>query len=130
MAMRMWEIAKFLIIVELVIVFTNGIGLFDHNYYTADQGTGTKYTYTDIEGTINANKQVTSMDYFDMAVGFVMAGLNLLLAVMNIFFLLPSLANTFKIPIPIIAIIQTVVYLEIVYGVAQWKASRPGGLYE
>jgi len=129
MAMRMWEITKLLIVVELVIVFTNASGMFTHQYYQADQGTGIKYTVGDIHA-LHASQKNIVMDAFDMGVGFIMAGLNLLLAVMNALFLLPSLSATFRIPVEITAIIQTMVYLEIVWGLAQWKAGRPGAAYE
>lgn len=127
--MRMWSLAKLLIIVEVVIVFTNSIGLFSYNYYAADQGIGTKYTMGDIEELHTSARSVV-MDTFDMGIGFVMAGLNMILTVLNIFFLLPSLSNTFHIPVQITAILQTMVYLEILWGFAQWKAGRPGTMYE
>lgn len=129
MAMRMWSLAKLLIIVEIVIVFTNSIGMFSYNYYTADQGVGTKYTMGDIRELQTSARSVV-MDTFDYGIGFVMAGLNMILTVLNIFFLLPSLSNTFKIPVQITAILQTMVYLEILWGFAQWKSGRPGAAYE
>ncbi|MFA7162505.1 MAG: hypothetical protein WC083_08055 [Candidatus Methanomethylophilaceae archaeon] len=128
--MRAWEIAKFLIIIQATIGLMNGMGYFGDSgtYFPTQNDSTTQYTVGDIsEFNPATSGGVTQMGYFDMAVTFVMAGLNLVLKVIeSIIFIFPTLVNTFGVPIPLAAILQIVIHMEVLYGVAQWKSGRSG----
>jgi len=94
----------------------------------ADQG-GTAFTTTDLH-TTHAGFFGTVMDYVDMAIGFLVASVTMLLTIMKILFLIPSLTETFHIPWIIGTVIQTMIYLEFIWFFAQWRSGRAGGIYE
>lgn len=125
---RMWEITVLLFCLEAAIIFTNSTQLFTEQYYMADQG-GTSFTSTDLR-TQHEGFFGTIMDYVDMAIGFLVASITMLLTIMKILFLIPSLTETFHIPWMIGTVIQTMIYLEFIWFFAQWRSGRAGGIYE
>ncbi len=128
--MRAWEIAKFLIIIQATIGLMNGMGYFGDSgtYFPTQNDSTTQYTVGDIsEFNPATSGGVTQMGYFDMAVTLVTAGTNLLLVVLKaiagVYF---TLTEVFCVPEPVALVFQVVIYLEVLYGVAQWLANRSG----
>ena len=128
--MRAWEIAKFLIIVQAAIGLMNGMGYFGDSeiYFATQNDTTAQYTIGNIEEFNPASSGgVTQMSYFDMAVTLVTSGLNLIYKVFEaIICIFPTLVNVFGVPVELAALLQIVIYLEVLYGVAQWKSNRSG----
>ena len=126
--MRAWDITLLLIVVQACIGLVNGIGLFDVTYF-ATQNDSTAYTVGDISDLhdVESGGEVSQMSYFDLAVTFSMAGINLLFKIVEaIVFILPTLVDQFKIPLPLAAVLQSMIYLQIAWGYAQWKSNRSG----
>jgi len=126
--MRAWDITLLLIVVQACIGLVNGIGLFDVTYF-ATQNDSTAYTVGDISDLhdVEDGGEVSQMSYFDLAVTFGMAGINLLFKIVEaIVFIFPVLVDQFCIPLPLAAVLQSMIYLQIAWGYAQWKSNRSG----
>jgi len=126
--MRAWDITLLLIVVQACIGLVNGIGLFDVTYF-ATQNDSTAYTVGDISDLhdVETGGEVSQMSYFDLAVTFGMAGINLLFKIVEaIVFIFPVLVDQFCIPLPLAAVLQSMIYLQIAWGYAQWKSNRSG----
>jgi uncharacterized membrane protein len=130
----MWEITVFVITLELGIGIIDGIGLFDTMMYNQtgyiQQQGATAYNITTTGNLITASTP-TSMDYYTMGVGLVMAGWNVLVSVfIAVVCILPMLILKFHVP-PVLAIpLQAMIYLMYVWGIAQWKSGRSGGMLQ
>jgi hypothetical protein len=130
----MWEITVLIIVIELGIGIIDGVGLFDTMYYNQSgyiqqQGQST-YNIT-TTGNLLASSTPTSMDYYSMGVGLVLSGWNVLLSVLQaIVFILPTLINKFHIPIQLAVPLQAMIYLMYVWGIAQWRSGRSGGMLQ
>ena len=126
--MRAWDITLLLIVIQACIGLVNGIGLFDTTYF-ATQNDSTAYTVGDISDLhdVESGGAVSQMSYFDLAVTFGMAGINLLFKIIEaIVFIFPTLVNLFHIPLPLAAVMQSMIYLQVAWGYAQWKSNRSG----
>jgi len=127
--MRAWDITFILIVVQACIGLINGIGLFDVTYFTTQNDSTTAYTVGDISNLhdVESGGEVSQMSYFDLAVTFGMAGINLLFKIVEaIVFIFPTLVNQFHIPLPLAAVLQSMIYLQVAWGYSQWKSNRSG----
>ena len=127
--MRAWDITLLLIVVQACIGLVNGIGLFDENYFATQNDSTTAYTVGDIADLhdVESGGEVSQMSYFDLAVTFGMAGINLLFKIVEaIVFIFPVLVDQFHIPLPLAAVMQSMIYLQVAWGYAQWKSNRSG----
>ena len=127
--MRAWDITLLLIVVQACIGLVNGIGLFDVTYFASQNDSTTAYTVGDISDLhdVESGGEVSQMSYFDLAVTFGMAGINLLFKIVEaIVFIFPVLVDQFCIPLPLAAVLQSMIYLQIAWGYAQWKSNRSG----
>lgn len=127
--MRAWDITLMLILIQACIGMLNGMGVFDVTYFASQNDSATTYTVGDISDLhdVAPGGDVSQMSYFDLGVTFVMAGLNLLYKIIEaIVFIFPTLVTKFYIPIPLAAVMQTMIYLQVAWGYAQWKSSRSG----
>jgi len=127
--MRAWDITLLLIVVQACIGLVNGVGLFDQAYFASQNDSTTAYTVGDISGLhdVGAGGEASQMSYFDFVVTFGMAGINLLFKIIEaIVFIFPTLVDQFKIPLPLAAVLQSMIYLQIAWGYAQWKSNRSG----
>lgn len=130
----MWEITVLIIVIELGIGIIDGMGLFDIMYYNQSgyiqqQGQAT-YNLT-TTGTLVQSATPSGTDYFTMGAAWLFSSLMLVLnIVLAILFILPTLIIKFHIP-PVVAIpIQAMIYICYVWGIAQWKSGRSGGLLQ
>jgi len=127
--MRAWDITFLLIVIQASIGLVNGIGLFDTNYFATQNDSTTTYTIGDISDLhdVESGGEVSQMSYFDLAVTFGMAGINLLFKIVeSIVFIFPVLVEQFYIPLPLAAVLQSMIYLQVAWGYAQWKSNRSG----
>lgn len=127
--MRAWDITFLLIVVQACIGLVNGVGLFDQTYFTTQNDSTTAYTVGDISDLhdVESGGEVSQMSYFDFAVTFGMAGINLMFNIIQaIVFIFPVLVTQFQIPLPIAAVMQSLIYMQVAYGYAQWKSNRSG----
>ncbi len=139
--MRAWDITLLLIVIQACIGLVNGIGLFDVTYFATQNDSTTAYTVGDISALhgferggdvpdipgIEGGASVSQMSYFDLAVTFGMAGINLLFKIVEaVVFIFPVLVNQFHIPLPLAAVLQMMFYLQVAWGYAQWKSNRSG----
>ncbi|MFA7121399.1 MAG: hypothetical protein WC277_07945 [Bacilli bacterium] len=127
--MRAWDITLLLIVVQACIGLVNGVGLFDQAYFASQNDSTTAYTVGDISDLhdVEAGGEVSQTSYFDFVVTFGMAGINLLFKIIEaIVFIFPTLVDQFKIPLPLAAVLQSMIYLQIAWGYAQWKSNRSG----
>jgi hypothetical protein len=127
--MRAWDITFLLIVIQACIGLVNGIGLFDVNYFATQNDSTTTYTIGDISDLhdVAPGGEVSQMSYFDLAVTFGMAGINLLFKIIEaIVFIFPVLVDQFHIPLPLAAMLQSLIYMQIAWGYAQWKSNRSG----
>jgi len=132
--MRMWEITVFIIALELGIGVIDGIGLFDVMYYNQSgyiqQGTTSSYNMT-TTGNLLSSSTPSGVDYYTMGVAMVVSGLMIFLSVCQaIIFILPTLILKFHVPIQLAVPIQAMIYLMYVWGIAQWKSGRSGGMLQ
>src|SRR5574344_1006327 len=121
--MRAWDITFLLIVIQACIGLVNGVGLFDQTYFATQNDSTTAYTVGDISDLhdVETGGEVSQMSYFDLAVTFGMAGINLLFQIIQaIVFIFPTLVEQFHIPLPLAAVLQSMIYLQIAYGYAQW----------
>jgi len=127
--MRAWDITLLLIVIQACIGLVNGIGLFDQAYFATQNDSTTAFTVGDISDLhdVESGGEVSQMSYFDLAVTFGMAGINLLFKIIEaIVFIFPTLVNLFHIPLPLAAVLQSMIYLQVAWGYAQWKSNRSG----
>jgi len=126
---RMWDITKWIIIAEITIGFISGLNLFDPVQYTPIQGGVIDYDIGDIQDQIS-DRQSGSINYFDLAVAMVFSGLNILLNVFKAMCIVSLiLIEDFHVAPQLAVALQTIVYLEYTWFIAQWLAGRPGGTY-
>ena len=135
--MRAWQIAKILIITQACIGLVDSLMLsYDEElgegspivYYGAINDTETQFTVGDIENLgPSQDEGFTGMNTFDLGVSLVISGFWLVWKVLSsIVCIFPTLVNTFHCPIIIATALQMGIYLEVLYGVAQWKSGRSG----
>ena len=127
--MRAWDFTLLLIVVQACIGLVNGVGLFDQTYFTTQNDSTTAYTVGDISDLhdVESGGEVSQMSYFDLVVTFGMAGINLMFNIIQaIVFIFPVLVTQFQIPLPIAAVMQSLRYMPVSYGYAQWKSNRSG----
>ena len=127
--MRAWDITFLLIVIQACIGLVNGIGLFDVTYFASQNDSTTTYTIGDISDLhdVESGGGVSQMSYFDLAVTFGMAGINLLFKIIEaIVFIFPTLVELFHVPLPLAAMLQSLIYLQVAWAYAQWKSNRSG----
>lgn len=127
--MRAWDITFLLIVIQACIGLVNGIGLFDVSYFATQNDTTTGFTVGDISDLhdVETGGEVSQMSYFDLAVTFGMAGINLLFQIVQaIVFIFPTLVEQFHVPLPLAAVLQSMIYLQVAWGYSQWKSNRSG----
>jgi len=127
--MRAWDITFLLITIQACIGLVNGIGLFDQAYFASQNDSTTAYTVGDISDLhdVESGGGVSQMSYFDLAVTFGMAGINLLFQIVQaIVFIFPILVEQFHIPLPFATVLQSMIYLQVAWGYAQWRSNRSG----
>lgn len=132
--MRAWQFAKILIITQLCIGLVNGMFLaYDMGdttrpYFEIVNDSNTQFTIGDIDELGQTTEDgFTGMNTFDMSVGLVISGglivWNIIGSMVTIY---PTLVNIFHCPPVLAVLIQTGIYLEVAYGVAQWRSGRSG----
>lgn len=127
--MRAWDITLLLIGIQACIGLVNGLGVFGETYFATQNDSTTAYTVGDISDLhdVAQGGEVSQMGYFDLAVTFGMAGINLLYKIIEaIIFIFPTLVTQFHIPLPLAAVMQSMIYLQVAWGYAQWKSNRSG----
>ena len=135
--MRAWQIAKILIITQACIGLVDSMMLmYDEDmgdgspilYYGAVNDTDTQFVVGDIEDLgPTTDEGFTGMNTFDLGVSLVISGFWLVWSVLSsIICIFPVLVNTFHCPVLIASALQIGIYLEVLYGVAQWKSGRSG----
>jgi len=133
--MMMWQITKIIIVIELVIGMVDASGLFNQNYWQVNQASGTgdvEYTTGSLSELTNAGSSGNAgADWFNQGVALVFAAIMWILTVMkSVVVILPTLIDRFHVPAPFAVVIQAMIYLEYGWGLAQWRAQRPGRSYE
>jgi len=133
--MMMWQITKIIIVIELVIGMVDASGLFNQNFWQTNQASGTGdvgYTTGSLSDlAASQTSGASGMDWFNQGVAWVFASLLWILTVIKaVVIILPTLIDRFHVPAPIAVVFQGLIYLEYGWGLAQWRAQRPGRSYE
>lgn len=138
--MRAWQIAKVLILTQMCVGLVNGLFLtYDMGeasspiYFETINDSETQFKIGDIEDltSTSEDQEFVGMNTFDLGVGMVMSGgmlvWNVITSMVTIF---PVLVNVFHCPTILAVIIQAGIYMEVLYGVAQWRSGRSGHAIE
>jgi hypothetical protein len=134
--LRAWDITILIIAFELAIGFVNGIGLFQTQFFNEAQvasgsnssSLGFMTGSIDSTGNLVGAQQSGSMDYFTLAVGWLLSGFLLIVSIgQAVVIFLPQLITIFHCPTALAIVIQAMIYLSYVWGYAQWKSGRMGG---
>lgn len=136
--MRAWDITILIIAFEFAIGLMNAIALYPYTYYqesqVSDNYGGNSSSLGFMSGSIDSTgnligaQQSGSMDYFTLAVGWLLSGFLLIVSIgQAVVIFLPQLITTFHCPTALAIVIQGMIYLSYVWGYAQWKAGRMGG---
>lgn len=134
--MRAWQIAKILILIQLCVGVVNGIlVLYDldsvaspHPYYTTINDSNTQFVIGDLDDLNQTTDEgFTGMNSFDLGISMVTSGWMLVWSILgSMVSIFPLLVDTFHCPPLLAGIFQTGIYLEVLYGVAQWRSGRSG----
>jgi hypothetical protein len=137
--MRAWDLAVFIILIEMSLGFLSGL----HGFYTT-QGQG---LYHATQGGAVAGWQQRSstdefvagtepgglngFDYLNFAIMWVLASFWMIITVLKAFFVISwDLYFVFGLPASLCAFIQGIVYLIYTWAFVQWKSGRGGQAFE
>lgn len=137
--MRAWDLAMFIIMVEMSIGFLGGIGFYPNDasgqpvdYLKSEQG-GSIITFQKniTDENFIANRELGIADYFKFGLDWIFASWNMLIQIIIAFVGISFiLYKQFNIPIELCVFIQGIVYLIYTWGFIQWRSGRGGRSFE
>lgn len=112
----LYKIVFFLIMIQMVIGYVNGMGMFATNSVVTPDNEYTQYTLTSAQSVYGANS--FGIDVVDMVTNGIqimwMSFKVLWTMLASVFFIYPTLVNQFHIPVELSVILQTGIY--VIYG--------------
>lgn len=125
--MRAFDIILFLIILQASIVFVGHAGIFNHNYLTNTSLAENQYsTYTvkgNLSGYSDVSQNPSAWDYFKTSITWAVQALIMFVKILfSVLVIYPTLVDVFGIPAPLSALIQVVIVVLWVIGLAQLKS--------
>jgi hypothetical protein len=132
--MRAWDIAVLLICFNLAIGLVGSMGIFTHMYYTPVQQNvmdANDYMRGDINSTkdlINNQKQ-SNADYFSLGM-MIFGAWNLFISILLSALCVAPQLLAFGMPLPLVLVIQSLIYLIDIWGIIQFMSGRSGSLMQ
>ncbi len=128
--MRAWDLAIFVIMIEMSIGFIAGLGFYDHpSLMSVQNGEINRYQTENINETFA--EKPTIADYLKFSLDWVFASFNMFIMIVSAFVGISwILYTTFKLPLTLCFFIQGIVYLIYTWGFIQWRSGRGGQAFE
>lgn len=133
--MRAWDLAVFVIMIEMSIGFMSGLQFYEGiggagSLPVAQGGEVYRMQHENITETI-ALREPGIGDYLKFALNWVFASFNMMITIIRAFFFVSwDLYTVFHLPMTLCLFIQGIVYLIYTWGFIQWRSGRGGQAFE